>query len=119
MPPLLHPRNRPSGGDAEVSWLGVVARSAFPAGPSPEPVAVAAGSPLTVAGAAPVLHRTSLSHRVGHASTPRHEQPTQTRDDFAARRESTGKNLVSTGSRTVFRPASHCNTAAHLANSLS
>src|SRR5271169_357879 len=76
-PLLLHPRNRPSSGDAEVSWLGVVARGAFPAGPSPEPVAVAADSPLTVAGAAPVLHRTSLSHRVDHASTRCHEPPTE------------------------------------------
>src|SRR5690348_10234028 len=51
-------------GDAEVSWLGVVAGGAFPATPGGVgPVAVAAGSPLTVAGAAPVLHRTSLSHR--------------------------------------------------------
>ena len=45
------------------SWLGVVVRGAFPAGLSAEPVAVAADSPLTVAGAAPALHRTSLSHR--------------------------------------------------------
>jgi hypothetical protein len=62
-----------NSGDAEVSWLGVVARSAFPAGLSPKPVAIAADSPLTVAGAAPVLHRTSLSHRRHHASTRRDE----------------------------------------------
>ena len=66
---LLRPRNCPGLSDAEVSWLGVVARGAFPAGPSPEPVAFAARSPLTVAGAAPVFHRTSLSHRGDDAST--------------------------------------------------
>src|SRR5689334_8844897 len=32
---LLRPRNRPSSRDAEVSWLGVVARGAFPAGSDP------------------------------------------------------------------------------------
>src|SRR4029077_1506642 len=116
---LLRPRNRPSSGDAEVSWLGVVARGAFPAGPSPEPVAVAADSPLTVAGAAPVFHRTSLSHRAIDASTRRDEPPTQMPDDFAARRENTGKDLVSSGSRIVFRPSSRCNTVDRLANSLS
>src|SRR5215813_12930409 len=54
----------------------------LPAAPSqsdfrPEPVAVAADSPLTVAGAAPVLHRTSLSHRKRHASTQQEEPPPQ------------------------------------------
>ena len=56
--------------DAEVSWLGVVARGAFPAVLSLGPVAVAADSPLTVAGAAPVLHRTSLSHRWATLARP-------------------------------------------------
>src|SRR3974390_1917193 len=74
-PPPPRPRNRPASSDTEVSWLGVVASGAFPAGPSSEPVAVAADSPLTVAGAAPGLHRTSLSHRAGDASTRRHEPP--------------------------------------------
>ena len=50
-----------------------------PAAPSqpglPQPVAVAADSPLTVAGAAPVSHRTSLSHRKNHASTRRLTAP--------------------------------------------
>src|SRR6185369_8425113 len=50
-----------------------------PAAPSQrgvaQPVAVAADSPLTVAGAAPVLHRTSLSHRENHASTRRSTAP--------------------------------------------
>ena len=41
----------------------------LPGRASPEPVAVAADSPLTVAGAAPVSHRTSLSHRKDDAST--------------------------------------------------
>src|SRR5271155_3429618 len=54
-----------------------------PAAPSqpglPQPVAVAADSPLTVAGAAPVLHRTSLSHRASDASTRRHEPPSRFR----------------------------------------
>ena len=59
-----------SDGDAEVSWLGVVARGAFPPGSEPEPVAIAAELALTVAGAAPVSHRTSLSHRERDASTP-------------------------------------------------
>jgi hypothetical protein len=39
---------------------------------------LAAGSPLTVAGAVPVLHRTSLSHRcrpVAQADMPRHPSP--------------------------------------------
>jgi hypothetical protein len=45
-------------------------------------VAVAADSPLTVAGAAPVLHRTSLSHRAIDASTRRDEPPTQMPDEF-------------------------------------
>jgi hypothetical protein len=40
-----------------------------------QPVAVAADSPLTVAGAAPVLHRTSLSHRNRHANTGRNAAP--------------------------------------------
>ena len=35
---------------AKFSWLGAVVRGAFPAGLSPEPAAVAADSPLTVAG---------------------------------------------------------------------
>src|SRR5262249_27820531 len=74
---LLPPRDRTSSSDAEVSWLGVIARGAFPDGLSPEPVAVAADSPLTVAGAAPVLHRTSLSHRRRHASTQQEEPPPQ------------------------------------------
>jgi hypothetical protein len=52
----------PNRGHAEVSWLGVVARGAFPL-PRPEAVANAAELALTVAGAAPVSHRTSLSHR--------------------------------------------------------
>src|SRR5690348_15910094 len=50
------------GGGAEVSWLGVIARRRLPGGIDPS-VALAAGSPLTVAGAAPALHRTSLSRR--------------------------------------------------------
>src|SRR6266404_9249359 len=40
-----------------------------------QPVAVAADSPLTVAGAAPVSHRTSLSHRNRHANTGRNAAP--------------------------------------------
>src|SRR5689334_5405198 len=84
---LLHPRNRPGSGDAEVSWLGVVARGAFPAGPKPEPVAVAADSPLTVAGAAPVLHRTSLSHRSIDASTRHHDPPSRFRCSPGRNRE--------------------------------
>src|SRR5438270_10841440 len=47
---------------------------AFPTPPW-GPVADAAGSPLTVAGAAPVSHRTSLSHRKPDASTPRGAAP--------------------------------------------
>ena len=56
------------GDDAEVSWLGVKAR-----GRLPNPwgsVASAAVSPLTVAGAAPVLHRTSLSRREATLARP-------------------------------------------------
>src|SRR5271165_671280 len=47
----------------------------LPSRVSPQPVAFAADSPLTVAGAAPVSHRTSLSHRKIHASTRRHAAP--------------------------------------------
>jgi hypothetical protein len=50
-----------TGGGAEVSWLGVVARQRLPGGVTTS--GCAAGSPLTVAGAAPVSHRTSLSRR--------------------------------------------------------
>src|SRR3954462_3418757 len=64
-PPLRASR----GDDAEVSWLGVKARGRLP-NPSGS-VASAAGSPLTVAGAAPVSHRTSLSHRVATLSRRR------------------------------------------------
>src|SRR5215469_8662124 len=46
-----------------------------PAAPSQPVLAVAADSPLTVAGAAPVSHRTSLSHRKNHASTCRPTAP--------------------------------------------
>src|SRR5205085_330431 len=57
--------------DAEVSWLGVIARRRLPGALlQREPVVIAAGSPLTVAGAAPVLHGTSLSHRKPAASMP-------------------------------------------------
>src|SRR5580700_249546 len=58
-PPPPEELGRYDGG-AEVSWLGVVARGAFP---GMTPVAHAAELALTVAGAAPVSHRTSLSHR--------------------------------------------------------
>src|SRR5437763_14327748 len=44
---------------------------AAPSRPLPKgPVAMAAGSPLTVAGAAPVLHRTSLSRRKATLARP-------------------------------------------------
>src|SRR5258707_9671928 len=78
---LLRPRNGPvapalSNRGGRRRCGGLLARGQGPLAPSRSashgggPVACAAGSPLTVAGAAPVLHRTSLSHRGKEASTP-------------------------------------------------
>src|ERR1051325_7907079 len=50
---------------------GSGASPAAPSRPLPKgPVAIAAGSPLTVAGAAPVFHRTSLSRRRSTLARP-------------------------------------------------
>ena len=79
-PPEDH---RLQGRDEEVSWLGVVDRGTFPAG-SRLPVALyAAISPLTVAGAAPASHRTSLSHRGADASTRRGKRPGRGKREFS------------------------------------
>jgi hypothetical protein len=63
---------RPAG----ILWSAV--RSTLIARSFPDQWLLAAGSPLTVARAAPVLHRTSLSHRcraVAQADMPRHPSP--------------------------------------------
>src|SRR3954454_1479756 len=95
------------GDDAEVSWLGVKARGRLP-NPSGS-VASAAGSPLTVAGAAPVSHRTSLSHRVATLSRRRadrqHARLTRRavhRNDAPAMPHPRAVDMVDAGDRAVF-----------------
>jgi len=85
-------------------------------GPKPEPVAVAADSPLTVAGAAPVSHRTSLSHREGDAITP-YDKPPSRFPLFAG--EIQGKNPVPGRVAARFTPASYCDSSTLLLDTAS